>query len=177
MKILIKSVEEIGKTLDVHEEKDGILYDMWGMGGYSGKVLDTQGEKSSHGYHRASDWTWHNDWIHVLSEKYDYEKFESLEDAVLWIANKGGILSKGGTIIHNDWSTSYLAENWKYWHKAIPVKPKTLQVVRYVNVYVNGEIRLYENKKEADKYAASHCIDCKRIELNYELKDGKWVEA
>lgn len=181
MKILIKSVEEIEKTLDHHDEKDGVFYDKSGMSRYSGNILDTKGEKSKQGYHRASDWTWHPDWIHVLPEGYDYEEFDSFEEACVWVANKEAILSRVGNIV-KDVSilpVSDVLTDWKSWHKAIPVKPKTLQIVRYVNVYENGDCGVFnKTKEESDKYVdeRKNRIDCKRIELNYEFKDGKWVE-
>lgn len=178
MKILIKSVEEIEKTLDYNNKRDGVFHDKCGMKQYSGKVLDTKGEKSSHGYHRASNWTWHPDWIYVLPDEYEYEKFESLEDAVLWVADKGLILSKRGSIVHDNWNASFLVKKWKSWHKAIPVKPKTLQIVRYINVYDDGSCgEFYDTEKASDIASIKGRIDCKRIEFNYEFRNGRWVEA
>lgn len=175
MKILIKSVEEIEKTLDEKGCTDTICYNKGSMSEYSGRVLDSTVSEFKN--RMASGWSWHQDWFHALSNNYDYEKFDSFEEACNWVANRDAILVSTGRISHTDWTASYIVSNWKTWYKVTSAKPKTLQIVRYLNVYINGEIRLHENKKEADKYAASHCIDCKRIELNYELRDGKWVEV
>lgn len=64
-----------------------------------------------------------------MNNKYTYEKFESLEECLLWCAENKPITYTTGQLDDHamSWSVGNIKIWWESWHKAIPVKEKKLR--------------------------------------------------